>query len=186
MLKQDVIERAPSNVPLFQNYVFCVTKPSGKKRVIFDMKRLNLYIRLPKLKMFTFDKAYQACLSNQFACRIDLSNAFWHIGVNVNFRRYLAFRFDNVTYVWKAMPFGLRTAPYLFCSLMNTVIKHIRVKFKLDIFFYMDDVIFFGPSHALMVKYARIVVNELQCAGLTINFDKSCLSPTSVVTFLGV
>ena len=87
------------------------------------MKFLNTFIKLPRLRMFTLGKAYQAFLKSSHACRIDLSNAFWHIGVNEKFRKYLAFSFDNVAYCWKAMPFGLRTAPYLFCSLMNTFVR---------------------------------------------------------------
>ena len=186
LVAHKVIEKAPSNVPLFENHIFCISKPSGKIRVIFDMKFLNTFIRLPKLKMFTFDKGYQSFLLNSFACRIDLSNAFWHIGVNDKYMRFLSFNFENVSYCWKAMPFGLRTAPYLFCKLMGTFTKHIRQLFRVPIFFYMDDIIVLGPSVDITQEYVNLVVSELQKAGFTINFDKSCLEPMSLITFLGI
>ena len=186
LLSQDVIEIAPANTPLFENYIFSMVKPSGKIRVIFDMKQLNTHIKLPKLKMFTFDKSYQSLLKNNFACRIDLSNAFWHIGVNCKFRKYLAFAFDNKAYCWKAMPFGLRTAPFLFCSLMNTLVKNIRLKYRIIIFFYMDDLLVLGHSLEETFQHIQLVVKELQSAGFAINFEKSLLIPSSKITFLGI
>ena len=186
LLAQDVIERAPGNVPLFENYIFPLVKPSGKIRIIFYMKYLNTFIKLPKLQTFKFSKAYQAFLKNNSACRIDLSNAYWHIGVNEKFRSFLAFSFDRVTYWWKAMPFGLRTAPYLFCSIMNTVVKNIRLKFKIFIFFYMDDILILGPSDKVTKEHLEIVIRELTNAGFTINWEKSSLTPSSSITFLGI
>ena len=41
LLAQGVIERAPLNVPLFENYIFSVKKPSGKIRIIFDISSRN-------------------------------------------------------------------------------------------------------------------------------------------------
>ena len=41
---QSIIERAKINVPLFENYNFCVTRPSGKIWLIFVMKYLNTLI----------------------------------------------------------------------------------------------------------------------------------------------
>ena len=184
-LHQQVIERAKSNIPLFENYIFTKLKPSGKYRVIFDMKILNTYIRLPRLHMFTFSKAYRSLHLCKFACSIDLSDAFWHIGVHEAYRKYLAFRFDNVNYWWTAMPFGLRTAPYLFCKLMGTVVKHIANKFHI-LFFYMDDLVIVAPSLELAKQHVQTVISEFSKAGLTINYEKSELIPKSVITFLGV
>ena len=183
---QRVIERAKINVPLFENYIFCVTKPSGKIRLIFDMKYLNTFIKLPQLQMFTFKKAFQSFLSNNYACKIDLSNAFWHIGINNNYKRYLSFRFDNVSYWWNSMPFGLRTAPYLFCKLMGTLIKHICTSFGIVMFYYMDDIIILAPTLDIAHAHIKIVLEEITKAGLTINFEKSELQPKSLITFLGV
>ena len=41
---QRIIKRAKINVPLFENYNFCVTRPSGKIWLIFVMKYLNTLI----------------------------------------------------------------------------------------------------------------------------------------------
>ena len=186
LLTMQVIERITEDIPLFENHIFCKTKPNGKIRVIFDMKQLNTFIRLPKLKMFTFSKSNQEFLRNSVACRIDLSNAFWHIGINNKFKHYFSFRFGGHNYCWKAMPFGLKTAPYLFCKMMGTIIKHIREKFNIPIFYYMDDILVLAPSPELGTQYIKIVIDHLQNAGLSINFDKSIITPVPYITFLGI
>lgn len=186
LLKLNVIERVPCGTKVYENYIFTKLKPSGKVRVIFDMKQLNIDIKLPKLNMFKFSQAYQDLIHNSFACKVDLSNAYWHIGVNINYRRFLAFKFNGVTYQWKAMPFGLKTAPYLFCKLMGCFIKHIKVKFNIIIFYYMDDLFIVGPSKVTTELHVNIVIRELNLAGLSVNFEKSVLTPTQIIDFLGV
>ena len=186
LLDMDVIERVLKGTKVYENYIFCIKKPSGKLRVIFDMKQLNKDIKLPKLKMFKFSMAYQELLKNNFACKIDLSNAFWHLGIHLNYRRFLAFKFRNVIYQWKAMPFGLKTAPYLFCKFMSTFVYNIKLKFNIVLFFYMDDLFIVGPSAEITQLQVNIVINELELAGFTVNKLKSQTIPTQVIVFLGV
>ena len=127
LLKTKVIEKVPRGTKVFENHIFSKVKSNGKIRVIFDMKILNVDIKLPSLTMFKFPMAYTDMINNSYACKIDLSNAYWHLSVNINYRRFLSFKFKNVIYQWTAMPFGLKTAPYLFCKFMSTLIKHIKV-----------------------------------------------------------
>ena len=84
------------------------------------------------------------------------------------------------------MPFGLRTAPYLFCKLMETLVKNIKAKFGIILYFYMDDILVLAPSKERCSEHINLVLGELQKAGLTVNFKKSVLNPCSVITFLGV
>ena len=186
LLEHDVIEKAPHNVLLYENHVFCITKPNGKMRMILDMKQLNTHIRLPKLQMFKFRQCFHSCLNSSFACKIDLSNAFWHISVHKGYRRFLSFSFDNVNYMWKAMPFGLRIAPYLFCKLLQPLINHIRNTYNIIIFYYLDDILILALTRELAIAHCKIVMEELVKAGLTVNVQKSETVPSERITFLGV
>ena len=150
------------------------------------MKELNKHIRLPKLNRFKYHQCFQACLSSSHACKIDLTNAFRHISVHKNYRKYLAFSFDNVSCVWKALPFGLRIAPFLFCKLMQPIINHLRTKFNIYIFYYLDDILLLAPSKEMALQQSMIVPEVLEKAGLRVNTEKSVLVPTEEITFLGV
>ena len=136
--------------------------------------------------MFKFNYCYSACMSNQFACKIDLSNAFWHIGIHESCKRFLGFRFDNTNYVWRAMPFGLRTAPYLFSKLMLPIIKHLRKKYKITIFDYLDDLLILAPTEEIAIQHVNFVIETLINAGFSVNLEKSITSPVNNIVFLGV
>ena len=186
LLKQGVIVRVPNNSLLFPNHIFAIVKPSGKIRIIFDMKELNTFIKLPSLRMFTFDKAHIAFHRFNVACKIDLHNAFWHIPVHKAFQRYLSFKFKGKCYTWCAMPFGLRTAPYLFCKLLKTIINHLRVKYSIPVYFYMDDLLILAMTVEEAIAYINIILSVLANAGLSVNLEKSELTPQPIITFLGV
>ena len=93
LLEQDVIERAPNDTLFYENHVFGIVKPNDKLRMILDMKRLNTYMKLPKLNIFKLPLCFASCWSCSHACKIDLSNAFWHIGVHEDSSRFLSFSF---------------------------------------------------------------------------------------------
>ena len=72
LLNQEVIEKVPKGVRVYENHIFVIKKPSGKLRVIFDMKQLNKFIALPKIRMFKFKYSFNSLLNNNFAVKIDL------------------------------------------------------------------------------------------------------------------
>ena len=59
---------------------------------------LYAYFKLPALRMLTFDKAHISFHRINFACKLNLHNAFWHIPVHKAFQRYLAFKFNSKGY----------------------------------------------------------------------------------------
>ena len=61
------------------------------------------------------------------------------------------------------MPFGLRTAPYLFCKVLTLAVTK-------------EEAIFYGNS----------ILSVLANAGLSIELDKSKLAPQPIIRFLGV
>ena len=64
------------------------------------------------------------------------------------------------------MPFGLKKAPFfLFCKVLGIFIKHVKVKFNISIYWYVDEIFVVGPSKELTVSHTRIVVKELMLAG---------------------
>ena len=61
------------------------------------------------------------------------------------------------------MPFGLRTAPYLFCKLLTLAVSK-------------EEAIFYG----------NVILSVLANAGLSIELEKSKLAPQPIIIFLGV
>ena len=113
----------------FENYIFPRIKPNGDVRIIFYMKNLNREVRFKTFKNMKISDLFPYLHSCNFACRLDLSNAYYHLSIAEEHRKFLAFKFNKQTYVWNAMPFGLSEAPYLFSKLMECVVTNLRIKF---------------------------------------------------------
>ena len=174
------------NARYFENYIFPKIKENGKVRIIFDMKNLDRKLTFKTFKNMKLADLFPYLHSCSFACRLDLTSAYYHISIAESCKKFLAFKFENKIYMWNAMPFGLSEAPYLFSKLMECVVTNLRVKFNLIIMFYLDDIIILDHSLESCKKAVKLAIEFITSLGLTINFDKSVVSPVQVITFLGV
>jgi hypothetical protein len=60
----------------------------------------------------------QLLQKNMFATSVVVTSAYHHEQVAMEAQPYLHFNYDNKTYCYRAMPFGLSTAPRTFTLLM--------------------------------------------------------------------
>ena len=51
-----------------------------------------------------------------WACKVDLSDAYFHVPLSKRLSRYICVEIDGVYYQFKGMPFGLNIAPEVFMS----------------------------------------------------------------------
>lgn len=58
--------------------------------------------------------------------KLDIQNAYLHIHIHERFRKYLAFAFKHQLYFFKALLFGLISAPYAFTRILNHLIRYLR------------------------------------------------------------
>ena len=68
----------------------------------------------------------EAIRPNDWAVSIDLKDAYLHVPIHPNSRRYMRFSFGGVIYQFRVLPFGISTAPFLFTKLMAVVASAIR------------------------------------------------------------
>ncbi|KAA6361160.1 MAG: hypothetical protein EZS28_043312, partial [Streblomastix strix] len=71
---------------------------------------------------------------------IDIAQAFHHANVG-ELSVYHAFSFNNQTYSYIAMSFGVSLAPTVFYKTLKPVIEEIRNRWKLKAIGYADDII---------------------------------------------
>lgn len=76
---------------------------------------------------------------------IDLKDGYLHIPINKNYRKFLRFNFDNKFYEFKALPFGLCTAPYIFTKILKPVAQKLREK-GIVLVIYIDDILIIARS----------------------------------------
>ena len=88
------------------------SKPNNKWRPILDLSKLNPFLKAEKFKMETLETIRTSLQQGEWVTSIDFRDAYFHIPIQEQSRKYLRFHVQGQTYQFKALPFGLATAPY--------------------------------------------------------------------------
>ena len=105
----------------FFNRPFLVPKPNNKWRPILDLSKLNLFLKVEKFKMETPETIRTSLQQGEWVTSVDFKDAYFHIPIQGQSRKYLRFHVQGRTYQFKALPFGLSTAPMEFTVLAKEV-----------------------------------------------------------------
>ena len=126
MLQKNAITEVPPNSPGFYSNIFLVRKASGGCRPVIDLKSLNAHIHAPHFRMFTTNSVLSSVQRGDYAFKIDLQDAYFHVPIHCSSRKYLRFAFENRVYQFQVLPFGLNTAPQVFTRLGHTVTGYLH------------------------------------------------------------
>ena len=154
-------------------------------RLILDLSVLNKYLvplsyKMPKLndlRSVIPDKAWMA--------KLDIEEAYYHIPVHVNFRKYLAFCWKGNIFQFKTLPFGLSIAPAVFTGIMNPVHSRLR-SLGITCIVYLDDWLIWDKTTQGCTTAVRKALKTFSDMGWLINHDKSTLIPSQRLVWLGV
>jgi hypothetical protein len=184
LLSKKVIEPCRGN-PRFIANIFTVPKPSGGARLILDLSPLNLFLKPASFQLPSIKQLRAALLRPAWLAKVDLRDAYWHVPIDPAFRSYLAFRWHNQMFEFRAMPFGFSTAPAAFTSLMNFPLTLLREK-GVSCLVYLDDWIVWAESSEECLWALQQSLQVLSSLGFIINVEKSVLVPSRVLCWLGV
>ena len=171
--------------PGYYSRLFLVPKPDGSFRPIIDLKKLNQFLVVPSFKMETLFSIIAALQPNEWITKIDLKDAYHHILVHVNIRKYFRFVVAGTVYQFRVLPFGLSTAPREFTKTLAPVVHLLRSQ-GIQVHAYLDDWIIRAPSKEQSLLHTQHVLQLLQSLGWTINWAKSMLQPSRILDFLGL
>ena len=118
-----------------------------------------------------------------WAASLDLLDAYLHISVSPRSQRYLAFQYQEVTYKYTTLPFGLSTSPRVFTRVTRIALAELR-KRGILLFAYLDDWLILGAHRNQTVSAISETVNFLQSLEWLIN-EKSHLTPSTSLLYLG-
>ena len=96
---------------LFQSPFFLVPKPDGSFRPIIDLKKLNLFLDIPAFKMESLFSIIAALQPQEWITKIYLKDAYYHILIHVNIRKYFRFDIAEKTYQFHLLPLVFRWHP---------------------------------------------------------------------------
>ena len=168
----------------FFNRLFLVPKPNNKWRPILGLSKLNLFLKTEKFKMETPETIRMSRQQGEWVTSIDFKDAYFHIPIKEQSRKYLRFHVEGRTYQFKALPFGLSTAPLEFTVVAKEV-KLMAIHKGIRIHQYLDDWLVRARSHQACLQHTKILVEICQKLGWLVNADKSELDPKQMFDFVG-
>lgn len=168
----------------FISNIFLIQKPNGSFRFILNLKQLNKYLSNYHFKMEDFRTASKILPKNGYMAHIDLKESYLLVPVATDHRKFLRFQFDDQTYEFTAMPYGLSSAPRTFTKLMKEVISYLRFRGFRSVI-YLDDILCLGNTYNDCVTNVKETLSLLKCLGFIVNLNKSCLEPQQCCKFLG-
>ena len=120
----------------------------------------------------------------EWVTSIDFKDAYFHIPIQEQSRKYLRFHVQGQTYQFKALPFGLSTAPLEFTVIAKEV-KLMATCQGIRIHQYLDDWLVRAGSHQVCLRHTQHLVKICQDLGWLVNLDKSELEPKQIFDFVG-
>ena len=191
----------PYTQPPFPNLICSglgtVPKSDGSWRLIYHLSAppgtsINDFIDPTEysLQYHTIDDAINICCHlgrNALLAKVDLKNAFRLCPVHPEDWHLLGIRWRGHYLVDKCLPFGLRSAPFLFNMVADAIQwileNHCHVQHS---FHYLDDYFFEGPSDSQACGKSLSSMLSL-CDTLNIPLKpEKMVGPTTSLTFLGV
>ena len=185
LMDKQAVELVQNQVSLgFYSRLFLVPKPNNKWRPILDLSKLSPFLKVEKFKMETPETIRTSLQLGEWVTSIDLKDAYFHIPIQEQSRKYLRFYVQGQTYQFKALPFGLATAPLEFTVIVKEV-KLMALHKGIRIHQYLDDWLVRATSHQTCLQHPKILVQICQDLGWLVNLEKSELEPKQVFDFVG-
>ena len=182
---KNAIERVHKQTSLgFFNRLFLVPKPNNKWRPILDLSNLNPFLKTEKFKMETPETIRTSLQKGEWVTSIDFKDAYFHIPIQEQSRKYLRFHTQGQTFQFKALPFGLSTAPMEFTVIAKEV-KLMATQKGIRLHQYLDDWLVRSTSHRACLQHTQVLVQLCLQLGWLVNIEKSELDPKQVFNFVG-
>ncbi|KAF7238700.1 Integrin alpha-X [Varanus komodoensis] len=99
-------------------------------------------------------------------------------------KRLLRFTVDSDLFELNVLPFELATVPQVFMKCMALVCAHLRLQ-GIQVYPYLNDWLIVSPTKEGLRSSLQTVCTLLDNLGLCINHEKSCLTPSQVIDFIG-
>lgn len=125
------------------------------------MKPLNAFIVGRSFQMDTLKIVAGALRKGDYMVSLDLSDAYFHLNANPRVRRFLRFKFTGKLFPFKALPFGLSTAPRIFIHITRPITLFCR-KSGIRIIFYLDDSIIMARLRQEAIMHRDFVMTLLK------------------------
>lgn len=165
------------------NSLVVALRSNGKLRICLDARAINEKMANEHAQPPTIDEVLALIEDRKYFSKIDISRAYWQIALSEDSSKYTGFLFDGQTYIFKRLPFGLKTLSSAFTRALGKVIDKVP-KLRPNLIVYLDDILVCSHSFEEHMRHLNELFDTLFEEGIRLNKDK-CQFVTSTVKFLG-
>ncbi|KAI2647309.1 Transposon Ty3-G Gag-Pol polyprotein [Labeo rohita] len=167
LLRKEAIEVVPPHVREsgFYSRYFIVPKKDGGLRPIIDLRRLNQSVMKLKFKMLTIKQVVSQIRSEDWFVTIDLKDAYFHVSILPQHRKFLRFAFRGEAYQYRVLPFGLALSPRTFTKCVDAALVPLRLQ-GIRILNYIDDWLILAASENLAARHRDVVLAHMKTGPL--------------------
>lgn len=169
----------------FYSHLFLVPKKNGQHRPVINLRELNQYLVIPRLSMETTGSVAAAVQPGDWATSIDLADAYFHVPILPAFRKYMRIVVNGKVYQFKALPFGLSTAPLVFTKILEPLATLLHSQ-GVHMHRYLDDILIRSNSKDQCQLWTEQILQLLFTLGLGVNLEKSDMIPSQDFTYIGI
>ena len=185
MLAKGALEIARDPGPGFYSRLFLVEKATGGWRPVIDLSHLNDFVQLTSFKMETVASVLLSVREGDFLASLDLKDAYFQIPIHGSSRKLLKFMSEGTVYQFKALCFGLSTAPQVFTRVFAAVSAWAHSR-GIRLLRYLDDWLVLSSSEKKAKESIRELLLLCRTLGIVINEKKSDLVPSQSAKYLGM
>ena len=185
LLSKGAVERVKDRNRGFYSNIFLVAKKDGGLRPVINLSGLNVYIKKKTFRMASLKDVSQSLRRGDWAATIDLKEAYLHVPIAAQHRRFLRFWWKGSSYQFRRLPFGLSSALRTFTRLTLPLVTLCRAN-GVRIIVYLDDFLVLARSRPELHRHTRLVLDILEKAGFQRNPKKCHLEPRQRFEYLGL
>ena len=158
LIAKGSVELAPLPSPGFYSRLFVVWKTSGSWRLVIDLSHLNRFVDVSHFQMETIQSVLLSVRRDDWMASIDLREAYLQVPVHPESRPFLRFVSKGRVFQFKALCFGLSTAPQVFSRVMAPV-SAILYAMGIRVRRYMNDWLVQSSSREPLLRDLRTVLD---------------------------
>lgn len=146
-----------------------------------DARLLNEKLANDPVKIENVEVMLQKCSGSQYFTSLDMNSSFWQIPLHPQSQKYTGFLYKSKTYVYTAVPFGLKVSQSGLIRALNEVFDDSVNKHTI---IFVDDILCLGTNFDNHISNLEQILKRISDSGMTLNFEK-CHFVLKEVKFLG-
>ena len=183
--RMGIAEEIPWSRAWLVSPVFVVWQSEPEKsRVVHDLRPLNVYLQYHHFKMDSFATLKTLLQPDDWMVKVDFKKGYNLFAIHPAHRRYMQFQHRGRLYQMRGASFGASPMPRFFTRLLRPVAAWLRSK-GLRVIRYIDDFLLLHQDRAHLQRCLEEFLVLLDQLGLIALLEKSVLTPTHVLVFLG-